>query len=176
MTSLVGIWLSSFKLNFVWFQWINTFEKRYHHTAPISSIYALREALSIVSQEGLEKCWERHLSCRNRLIEGLEKQGLKPFAEEHARLTCVTTVAVPEGLDWKAVTSYAMMKWVVGQYSETFPILLNFICYHKAQCWNCWRLRTKCWSRLAYWVDGAECNLRKSWSSSRSSGRSYWAC
>jgi len=84
--------------------------RRYHHTAPISSIYALREALAIVSREGLEKCWERHRSCRDRLIEGLKNLGLKPFAEEQARLTCVTTVAVPKGLDWKAVTLYAMSK------------------------------------------------------------------
>lgn len=84
--------------------------RRYHHTAPISSIYALREALSLVAQEGLEKCWERHRSCRDRLIAGLAKLGLKPFASEQARLTCVTTVAVPEGLDWKAVTTYAMLK------------------------------------------------------------------
>lgn len=84
--------------------------RRYHHTAPISSIYALREALSLVAHEGLEKCWERHRSCRYRLVEGLKKQGLQPFAAEHARLTCVTTIAVPKELDWKAVTTYAMLK------------------------------------------------------------------
>jgi len=47
---------------------------------------------------------------QDRLIEGLKNLGLKPFAEEQARLTCVTTVAVPKGLDWKAVTLYAMSK------------------------------------------------------------------
>ena len=34
--------------------------RRYHHTAPISMIYALREGLRIVQEEGLEARWRRH--------------------------------------------------------------------------------------------------------------------
>ena len=34
--------------------------RAYHHTAPINMVYALREALAIVHEEGLEARWERH--------------------------------------------------------------------------------------------------------------------
>ena len=35
-------------------------ERTYHHTPPISIVFALREALRIVFEEGLETCWQRH--------------------------------------------------------------------------------------------------------------------
>ncbi len=34
--------------------------RSYHHTAPISMVYAIREALTIVAKEGLESRWARH--------------------------------------------------------------------------------------------------------------------
>lgn len=84
--------------------------RKYHHTAPISSVYALREALALLCAEGLEKSWQRHRHCRDRLVAGLEKMGLKPLAAPAARLTCITGVVVPEGIDWKAVTTHSMLK------------------------------------------------------------------
>ena len=84
--------------------------RKYHHTAPISSVYALREALASLCAEGLEKSWQRHRHCRDRLVAGLEKMGLKPLAAQPARLTCITGVVVPEGMDWKAVTTHSMLK------------------------------------------------------------------
>ena len=40
-------------------------DRAYHHTAPITMIYALREGLRLVLEEGLEARWARHL--RNHL-------------------------------------------------------------------------------------------------------------
>nr|CAG4641538.1 EOG090X02WG [Eurycercus lamellatus] len=88
--------------------------RKYHHTAPISSIYALRQALAQLSREGLEHSWARHKACRDRLITGLDKLNLKPLATDpSARLTCITAVQVPDGLDWKAVTTHAMSRHAV---------------------------------------------------------------
>lgn len=42
----------------------------------------VREALSIVSEEGLESLWARHLAAHNQLWEGLSSLGLKPFVEK----------------------------------------------------------------------------------------------
>jgi hypothetical protein len=42
---------------------------------------AVREALAIVSEEGLESLWARHLAAHNQLWEGLSSMGLKPFVE-----------------------------------------------------------------------------------------------
>lgn len=45
-------------------------------------IRAVREALAIVAEEGLEHLWARHLAAHNQLWEGLSGLGLKPFVEK----------------------------------------------------------------------------------------------
>jgi len=72
----------------------------YHHTPPISLIYALREAMRIAMEEGLEARWERHRMNQQALIAGAEAMGLKMFVENPAdRLVTVTPVMVPAGID-----------------------------------------------------------------------------
>jgi len=75
-------------------------DRLYHHTPPISLIYALREAMRIVLEEGLEPRWERHRQNQLALIAGVEAMGLKPFVENPAdRLPTVTAVKIPAGID-----------------------------------------------------------------------------
>jgi len=75
-------------------------ERLYHHTPPISLIYALREALRIVQEEGLEARWERHKQNQHALIAGVEAMGLKMFVEKpEDRLPTVTAVQIPTGVD-----------------------------------------------------------------------------
>ena len=75
-------------------------ERLYHHTPPISLIYALREAMRIVIEEGLEVRWERHRQNQHALIAGVEAMGMKPFVEKPAdRLPTVTAVKIPAGVD-----------------------------------------------------------------------------
>lgn len=74
-------------------------ERVYHHTAPITMIYALYEALRVVMEEGLEERWERHRSNAAALHAGLGAIGLKLAAQEGRRLPQLTTVAVPPGID-----------------------------------------------------------------------------
>ena len=40
----------------------------YHHTGPVNSMYALREALAMLAEEGLAACHERHRICTERLV------------------------------------------------------------------------------------------------------------
>ena len=50
--------------------------------------------------------------CAEKLYQGLEEIGLECFiAAPGARNPTVTTIKVPEGVDWKAVTDYAMEKY-----------------------------------------------------------------
>ncbi|KAA0240106.1 alanine--glyoxylate aminotransferase family protein [bacterium] len=72
--------------------------RAYHHTAPISMIYALREALALVLEEGLEARWARHERNGRALQAGLEAMGLALHAEEGYRLPVLTTVRIPEGV------------------------------------------------------------------------------
>jgi alanine-glyoxylate transaminase / serine-glyoxylate transaminase / serine-pyruvate transaminase len=74
-------------------------ERTYHHTAPISMVYALYEALRIVVEEGLEKRWERHRKNAELLWDGLESLGLQLHVPLDYRLPSLTTVRVPDGVD-----------------------------------------------------------------------------
>jgi alanine-glyoxylate transaminase/serine-glyoxylate transaminase/serine-pyruvate transaminase len=74
-------------------------ERTYHHTAPISMNYALREALRIVHEEGLENRFARHRANARLLWEGLESLGLKLLVQPQDRLPMLTTVEIPSGVD-----------------------------------------------------------------------------
>ena len=80
-------------------------ERTYHHTAPISMNYALREALRLVAEEGLEARWDRHHANAELFWEGLTDIGLSCHVPYESRLPSLTTVRVPEGVDPKFVTS-----------------------------------------------------------------------
>jgi alanine-glyoxylate transaminase/serine-glyoxylate transaminase/serine-pyruvate transaminase len=75
-------------------------ERLYHHTPPISLIYALREAMRIVVEEGIENRWERHRVNQLALIAGVEAMGMGLLVKNPAdRLPTVTAVMIPSGID-----------------------------------------------------------------------------
>jgi alanine-glyoxylate transaminase / serine-glyoxylate transaminase / serine-pyruvate transaminase len=79
-------------------------ERTYHHTPPISLIYAMREALRLVLEETLEGRWERHKNNQLALVAGLEGLGLELFVTNPAdRLPTVTSVNIPAGIDDRKV-------------------------------------------------------------------------
>ncbi|MCR3955661.1 MAG: alanine--glyoxylate aminotransferase family protein [Gudongella sp.] len=69
-----------------------------HHTEATSMLYAIREGLRIVMEEGLEARIERHKLHEKALVAGLEAMGLKIFGEEFDKVPTVTCVEVPEGV------------------------------------------------------------------------------
>lgn len=75
-------------------------DRLYHHTPPITLIYALREALRAVLEEGLEARWERHARNQQAMIAGLEAMGLEMFVSNPAdRLVTVTAINIPAGIE-----------------------------------------------------------------------------
>jgi alanine-glyoxylate transaminase/serine-glyoxylate transaminase/serine-pyruvate transaminase len=72
--------------------------RRYHHTAPISMLYALHAGLGVLLEEGLDASWARHGQVGALLQEALPEFGFAPFAEEQ-RLPQLTSVWLPEGVD-----------------------------------------------------------------------------
>ncbi len=75
-------------------------DRLYHHTPPISLIFALREAMRIVLEETLEGRWERHRVNQLALIAGLEAMGLEMLVKNPKdRLPTVTSVMIPAGVD-----------------------------------------------------------------------------
>src|ERR1700733_13312602 len=77
----------------------STVSHRYHHTAPISMFYALREALLVIAEEGIENRWERHRRCNRAFVKGIEEMGLRMHVPENHRIATLNTVCVPQGVD-----------------------------------------------------------------------------
>ncbi|MFY9911405.1 MAG: aminotransferase class V-fold PLP-dependent enzyme [Candidatus Sulfotelmatobacter sp.] len=77
----------------------STVSHRYHHTAPISMFYALREALIVIAEEGVEQRWDRHRRCSTIFVKGIESMGLKMHVPQEHRIPTLNTVCVPAGVD-----------------------------------------------------------------------------
>lgn len=77
--------------------------RKYHHTAPVNAIYALREALRLIAEEGLEARWARHRLNHQALVAGLETMGLRMVVPADIRLPMLNTVWIPDGVDDLAV-------------------------------------------------------------------------
>ena len=81
-------------------------ERAYHHTAPITNTYALREALRVAAEEGIEARWDRHARVSERLVEGLADLGLSMNPPEGLALPSLNAVRVPDGVDDGAVIDH----------------------------------------------------------------------
>ncbi len=86
-------------------------ERTYHHTAPINMNYALREALSLIAEEGLEHRWDRHRANAEALYDGLQELGIECHVEKEFRLSSLTTALVPDGVDAKAVSQHLLQHY-----------------------------------------------------------------
>ena len=73
--------------------------RKYHHTLSSSMIYALREALIAVDEEGLEARWARHERHHRALAAGLAAIGLDLLPPPSERLWTLNAVRVPAGID-----------------------------------------------------------------------------
>jgi alanine-glyoxylate transaminase / serine-glyoxylate transaminase / serine-pyruvate transaminase len=86
-------------------------ERLYHHTAPITMTYALREGLRIVLEEGLEPRWARHARNHKALKAGLNALGLSYTAAEGHQLPQLNAVLIPQGTD-----DVAVRKRLLGEF------------------------------------------------------------
>jgi alanine-glyoxylate transaminase/serine-glyoxylate transaminase/serine-pyruvate transaminase len=78
-------------------------DRLYHHTTPITMMYALREGLRLLHEEGLRPRWDRHLRNHKALAAGLVALGLSYTAAEGHRLPQLNVVRIPDGVDDLAV-------------------------------------------------------------------------
>jgi alanine-glyoxylate transaminase/serine-glyoxylate transaminase/serine-pyruvate transaminase len=78
-------------------------ERAYHHTAPVTNVYALREALRLVHEEGIEARWDRHTRVAGALKTGVEAMGMSYNAPDEYWLPSLNAVEVPDGVTDAAV-------------------------------------------------------------------------
>jgi len=80
-------------------------DRAYHHTAPALMTYALREALEIIVEEGLQARWQRHERNSRNFVAGIEAMGMKMLVAPEHRLWSLNTVRIPPGVDDARVRS-----------------------------------------------------------------------
>jgi alanine-glyoxylate transaminase/serine-glyoxylate transaminase/serine-pyruvate transaminase len=77
--------------------------RKYHHTISAPLVYAVREALMVVEEEGRNERWARHERNHRALVAGLDALGLSLLPPAGERLWTLNAVKVPEGVDEAAV-------------------------------------------------------------------------
>jgi len=77
--------------------------RKYHHTMSSSLVYALREALMMVEEEGLASRVARHERNHRALAAGVSAMGLSLLPPEGERLWTLNTIRVPAGVEEAAV-------------------------------------------------------------------------
>lgn len=86
-------------------------KRSYHHTAPVSMVYALREGLRLVLEEGLEARFERHQKNHELLRDGLEALGFEFIVDPEFRLPMLNTIRVPDGVDDAAIRGQLLNRY-----------------------------------------------------------------
>lgn len=86
-------------------------ERFYHHTAPVSMLFALREALRLVVEEGLEARWTRHRRNHQALRAGLAALGIHYVPAEEYQLPMLHAVRIPPGVEDLAVRRYLLERF-----------------------------------------------------------------
>jgi len=86
-------------------------ERFYHHTGPITMVYALYEGLRLILEEGQQARWARHRRNHEALKAGLKALGLTYAANEKHQLPQLNAVRIPAGVD-----DLAVRKCLLGEF------------------------------------------------------------
>lgn len=93
-----------------------------HHTEMTTMLYALREGLRIVLEEGLEARFERHRLHERALMAGLEAMGMRLYGDPSSKLAVVTCVLIPDGIDGESVRSMLLDAFGIEIASSFGPL------------------------------------------------------
>ncbi len=122
-------------------------ERVYHHTAPASMFYAMREGLKLIYEEGLAERFKRHQTLGDRLKLELEGLGFRLFAQEGYRLPMLTSVALPDGVD-----DAAMRSKLLNEYNIEVGGGLGYL---KGKVWRVGLMGETCKLRYIHCLTGA---------------------
>ena len=81
-------------------------EKRLnHHTEATTMLYGARECARVVLQEGLEARFARHAAAGKAVTAGARAMGLNVYGDDAHRMSNVTAIVIPAGVDGDRVRS-----------------------------------------------------------------------
>lgn len=118
-----------------------------HHTEATSMLYALREGLRLVLQEGLEERYLRHQRHEAALVAGLQAMGLTLYGNPACKLPVVTCIRIPEGIDGESVRSMLLNTFGIEIASSFGPL--------KGQIWRIGTMGFSCNQKNVLHVLGA---------------------
>jgi len=82
-----------------------------YYTTPLHQLYAMREALSLLTKETLQRRWARVSNVSHLLTIRLEAFGLKPFVTKRAnRLLSTMTYKLPPNVLVEDIMNYALTR------------------------------------------------------------------
>ncbi|AOZ93172.1 pyridoxal-phosphate-dependent aminotransferase family protein [Paenibacillus crassostreae] len=119
-TKLSFIRSNYFDLSMLQDYWSST--RLNHHTEMTSMLYALREGLRLTLEEGFEARFARHILHEKALLAGLTAMGLKLYGDPDCKLTVVTCVLIPEGVDGESVRSMLLNRFGIEIASSFGPL------------------------------------------------------
>ena len=93
-----------------------------HHTEATSMLYALREGLRIVLEEGLEARFVRHKLHEKALIQGIQAMGLNIYGDPNCKLPVVTSITIPDGIDGESVRRMLLQDFQIEIASSFGPL------------------------------------------------------
>jgi len=93
-----------------------------HHTEATSMLYALREGLRLIMEEGLDNRFARHRLHERALMAGLEAMGLTLFGDKRFKLPTVTCVNIPQGVDGESVRRMLLDEFGIEIASSFGPL------------------------------------------------------
>lgn len=93
-----------------------------HHTEATTMLYALREGLRLVLQEGLEERFARHRLHESALMAGVAGMGLTLFGDPDCKMPVVTCINIPDGIDGESVRSMLLEHFGIEIASSFGPL------------------------------------------------------
>ncbi|MDR6884383.1 alanine--glyoxylate aminotransferase family protein [Bacillus sp. 3255] len=93
-----------------------------HHTEATSMLYALREGLRLVLEEGLEVRFKRHRLHEAALVAGLQAMGLTLYGNPDCKLPVVTCIRIPDGIDGESVRAMLLNTFGIEIASSFGPL------------------------------------------------------
>lgn len=93
-----------------------------HHTEAGHGLYALREALRCIVEEGLEARFARHRLHGQAILAGLQAMGLKPFGDLGHKMPMVTPILIPGEVDGDAVRSMLLNEFGIEIATSFGPL------------------------------------------------------